>query len=290
MDFACIGDRGSAADPAPGSVGLWRLGHRAMLVAGRIASALLTGALSGLALAEIDDAEVRACRERAFPEKSMAQMVTIRVLDRIGTVSESAANLYWKRFDDGHARALIRFTDPPHRARVALLLIESDYPDPKMYLYLPELRQSRRVTGKAFAGPMFGTDFSYEDFSYFQGIATVNDLRRTEDRQVDERPAYVLEKIPVEEDSAYARIVTYIDHELCLPAKTEFFAHDGSLRKRLTVVRDDIHKIGNRWIPHKLIMYDLAEQSRTEVLVRQAEIDSELPDILFTDADLQRER
>ena len=282
MDLSCIGGWGPAECAARARCALLVCALLSVTDEGRAVAATITEI--------IDDPEVRACVERALPEKSMAQTVVIRVLDRVGTVSESRAKLYWKRFDDGHSRALIRFTAPPHRAGVALLLIESDKREPTMYLYLPELRQTRRITGKAFAGSMFGTDFSYEDFSHFQGIGTANDMRRVEDREVDGRPAYVLETVPLQPGSAYARIFTYIDQEQCLPLKTEFFARDGSLHKQLLIDRDQILEVGNRLIPQRITMYDYKEDSRTEIVVHKVEVDLQLPDLFFTDTELERER
>lgn len=235
----------------------------------------------------IDDPEVSACLERALPERAMTQELSVRVSDKGGTVNESGADLYWKRFEGAGSRALVRFTDPPRRAGVGVLLIETEDPEPEMYLYLPELRQTRRVTGKTLAGSMLGTDFSYEDFAHFQGIASASEVKRLEDGEVDGRPVFVLETTPLDESSAYLRILTSIDREQCLPVRTEFFARNGSLRKELIAVREEIRQVGNRFIPHRVIMRDLKLGSETELSVRKAKVDPKLRDRFFEPAELE---
>jgi outer membrane lipoprotein-sorting protein len=235
----------------------------------------------------IDDPEVKACLERALPERAMTQELAVRVSDGDGTVSESGADLYWKRFDEAGSRALVRFTDPPRRAGVGVLLIETEDPEPEMYLYLPELRQTRRVTGKTLAGSMLGTDFSYEDFAHFQGIASASEVKRLDDAEIDGRPVYVLETTPLDETSAYQRILTSIDREQCLPLRTEFIGRNGTLRKELVAVREEIREVGNRFIPHRVIMRDLKLGSETELSVRKVKVDPKLRDRFFEPAELE---
>ena len=217
----------------------------------------------------------------------MTQEIEVHVRDKDGPVSDSAVELYWKRFEPDGSRALLRFTDPPRRAGVGVLLIETEEPEPEMYLYLPELRQTRRVTGKTLAGSMLGTDFSYEDFAHFQGIALASEVKRIDDQDLDGRAAFVLETTPLDENSAYQRILTFIDQEQCIPVRMEFFARNGNLRKELVAHRDQVREVGNRFIPHRIVMSDLKQGSHTELVVVDVEVDPKLRDRFFEPAELE---
>jgi outer membrane lipoprotein-sorting protein len=267
--------------------------HRSIpppFVVGLILSAAIAGLAFSAELREFADPELQACVERIRPQQSMTQIVGVKVFDRNGAVNYTRAKFSWKRFSDDEWRTLFRFTDPPRRAGTAVLIMEKQNEPPVIYVYLPELRQVRRITGQAMAGSMFGTDFSYEDFTHMQDIASNDNDRRIEDQTIDGRPAYAIETTPSDEDSDYSRIVTYVDKEDCIPVRSEFIAHSGELHKELTAPREDIRQVGDRRIPYRLVMTDHKEQSRTELVVEQIAFDPELRDSLFTTAELRSGR
>jgi hypothetical protein len=203
-------------------------------------------------------------------------------------VRESGGTLYWKRFDDGRSKVLVRLTAPTHQAGLAVLLIERETDEPEVHMYSPELRRERRITGGALAGPLLGTDFSYEDFAHFQQIATRGKVTRAEDAMLDDRPAYVLETSPDEDVSAYGRIRTYVDKEVCLPIRTEFFAPNGTLHKELLIDRAEIREVNGHRVPYRTTMIDHAQDSRSVLELTGVTIDSNLPDHLFTPAGLRK--
>ncbi len=259
----------------------------AALVSIAVPSAAALAAVVGFS--EIEDPEVRACLQRTLPDTALSETILLRVFDDAGSVSESAADLYWKRFEDDRSRALIRFTEPPRRAGVALLVTEREdsRAEPDMYIYLPELRTTRRITGKALAGSMFGTDFSYEDFAQLQGILGNRSMQRLADAELDGRVAYVIETISGNDDSEYSRIVSFIDQQWCLPVATQFYGRDKSLRKELLVAREAVRKLENRWVPYRSTMHDRKRGGRTDLVIRKITLDPELHDRIFTTLELR---
>jgi hypothetical protein len=92
----------------------------------------------------------------------------------------------------------------------------------------------------------------------------------------------VLETTPAGDTSAYGRILTYIDQAQCVPVKTQFFNVNGELGKELIAERAEIKEIGNRFVPHRIVMYDREKNTRTELTVQDVEIDVKLSDGLFS--------
>lgn len=230
----------------------------------------------------VDDPEISACIARMFPDHSMTQTISLESFDATGGSDNSQAELAWKRFNDGRSHALLRVTDPPGRAGMAVLVAENPGRDPDLWVYLPELRQARRVTGHAFGGAMFGTDFSYEDFTSFQGVALSGTTTRIDDQDVDGMTAYVFETIPSDVSSKYSRLLSYIDSHRCVLMRIEFYSKNGNLQKELSVSPDEIQAIGERWIPMRVVMRDRIRDSRTELHVLRIEIDPELRDSEFS--------
>lgn len=219
---------------------------------------------------------------RALPEKAMSQKLTIKLFTGDAAVNTSSAELFWKRDEAGRSRAIMRMTAPPDRAGIAVLAIEREGPDPDLHIYLPESRKARRVAGRTIDGALFGTDFSYEDFSYFQGVASGADIVRGEDQEVEGVKHIVFTATPTADGSKYSRIVTFLDNARCALGRMEFYAKNGTLLKELQVPRGDVREIGTRWVPHRVILNDVKNDSRTEVVVDEISIDPDIDDSLFS--------
>ncbi len=230
----------------------------------------------------IEDPEIKACLTRSLPEKAMSQRLTLKLFNGTELVNTTQAELFWKKAEDGKSRVLVRMTSPPDRAGIAVLAIERTEGDPDLAVYSPESRKARKVAGRTIDASMFGTDFSYEDFAYFQGVAGGSKITRLADENVEGATNYVLEALPGADGSKYSRIVSYINREQCVLTKIDFFAKNGTLLKDLQLPREDVQQIGTRWVPKRAILNDHKHDSRTEVVIDDIKIDPELSETLFS--------
>jgi hypothetical protein len=256
---------------------------------GLLAAGVAHGAYPG---PEADDPVVRDCLARTLPERAMTQKIRFKTYDRGDLLGESAADLSWKRFEDGGSRALVRLTAPPRKTGLALLAEEKadNTLRQDVTVYLPELRIVRRISGAALSGSMFGTNFSYDDFVQLQGMLHKRSVNRLADETVNERPAYVLETVPQHPDSRYTRIITSIDHAWCVAVQLRFYGEEDVLLKELVVDPESVHEVGGRWIPHAFVLTEHDKSGRTELIVDRVEVDPELNPKLFTEVELRRVR
>jgi hypothetical protein len=250
----------------------------------------------------IEDQEARACCEKNQPRQTMEQLVRMSARDDKGTLSELSARLRWKRFDDGRSRARIDLTNPPHQSGTAVLLTERETADseptaePEVVLYTPGERRDRLITVSAISGEMFGSNFSYEDISHFYGTNENVKITRLEDGERDGHRTVVLQSEPTDFDAAmdngatYARVVTHLDAERCVPLLTQFYEEGDELRKELSATESDISPEGERWVAHRLLMKDLADGTSTELVIDKVVFDPEMKDRLFQRSSLKRGR
>jgi hypothetical protein len=135
---------------------------------------------------------------------------------------------------------------------------------------------------------MFGTDFSYEEFERLQGIAESAPATRQPDAAVEGRSAYVLDVRPTSEsDSAYERIVTFIDKETCLLLRSEFFERgDRTARKVLTAATSTLSREGDVWLAREYLMRDLRDETETKMIVEEVEVGVEIPRKVFSEREL----
>lgn len=265
-----------------------------------VKTALLAGALlfpSG-ALAATDAVpagsadEVTACIKKNKPEKSSVQLVEFTAVDRIGGERVSRAKIKGKKFDaDSMRRVMLQFSKPLEVRGSAFLAIEREEGPPDMFLYTPELRKAKRVTGQGGGGKLFGTDFSYEDFVRWQGLNQPGETTRKPDAVVAGQPVWVLETEPAKEtESSYQRVLFFVDQATCVALKVESYESGDAPRKVLTADPGQLLEEGGVWFASELLMRDLRDETHTRVIVEDVEVDRSLKDSEFSIGKLGRGR
>ena len=249
------------------------------------------GAVSAADLDAMSVDDIKACVEKNGPQRSSIQSAVMRTVDG-DTVRESEVKFYWRKFDDGLSRVVLRFFAPPDLRGSALLVIEkADDADSDVFMYIPEFRNVRRITTGMMSGSMFGTDFSYEEFKRLYGLAQELESKRVADAEIDGRPSFAIESTPQKDgDSAYTRIVQYIEQERCVPLRTEFFATTAEPVKVLSMDPTKLRQIGNSWLPDQVEMKDIEEGSHTTLIMEKTEVDVDIPDRMFSQRSLSRGR
>lgn len=251
---------------------------------------LLLLALAAGASAEIRTAEdVEACIAANVPERSSQQTVLFRSTDRVGSVTESRATIYWQKSDKGFNQVMMRFSAPRDLRGAGLLLLEKPGDARDMFMYLPEIAKVRRVTSHMMKGSMFGTDFSYEEFERLQGFDYGWSSELLEDTELDGHAVHVLVSRPAGENdgSAYERIVQYVDGEKCIPLKTEFYEPGDKLRKEALSDRDKIEREESGWLPRNIRIRDLRDETETDLIVEKLEVGKKIPRKMFSQRELE---
>jgi len=232
--------------------------------------------------------EIDACIRNNQPGDSSIQTIALYASDRIGAITESRTKMYWKRFDDGKSKLMMRFSAPPDLRGAGLLMVERDEENNDMFLYLPELDKVKRITHRMVSGSMFGTDFSYEDFERLQGLSDDADLERLDDVTLEGKTVKVISSRPREgSGSAYEKVVTFVDPDTCVPLKVEFYEPGSHLRKVASVSRENVKKEGDSWIPHVLVMRDLRDETETRMEVEEIEIGAKVSRKMFSTRELE---
>lgn len=235
---------------------------------------------------------VTSCVENNKPEKSSVQLVEFTAVDRIGGERVSRAKIKGKKFDDDQLRRLkLVFSKPLEVRGSAFLAIERESGSPDMFLYTPEIRKAKRVTGQGGGGKLFGTDFSYEDFVRWQGLNEPGESRRLPDAVEAGQPVYVLETEPAKQsESSYERVVFFIDQETCVALKVESYEKGDAPRKVLTADPGQLLQEGGVWFASELLMRDLRDETHTRVSIEDVEVDRDLKDSEFSLGKLSRGR
>jgi len=231
-------------------------------------------------------AEAEACAERNLPHQTLELRATFTKVDRVGGERASRAKVIGKKLEDGLHRIVLRFDRPLDVRGTAMLMIEGADGPADFYVYSPDDRRVRRVSGRNPNG-LFGTDFSYDDFENWRGFAKRGKSERLPDATEADRPVYVIAGTPAPEDgSSYERVVTYVDREACVILRVDSFEPGGKLRKVLRADPASIKKTGNLSIATAIELRDVIDETSTRVAIDTLRLDVDLPDRMFRQTDL----
>jgi hypothetical protein len=261
------------------------------LALGAVATAASCLAPSG-ALALETAREIQDCVRRNLESKTSVQTITLDAKDRVGGINRLHAKIYYKKDEGGSMRVLLQIDEPQDLREAAILLVEREGSQ-DIFMYVPELRRTRRLHGRMVTDTMFGTDFSYEDFRRMEAMAEDLVGQRLADAEVQGRPVYVVSATPPpSEDSIYRRVVSYVDQKTCVPLKLELFQKekDESPRKILEADAAQISEHKGLHVARRLVLRDLREGTETAIAVEELEVDVEIPEKLFKERTLDQQR
>ena len=240
--------------------------------------------------AEMSAEEIQACVQRNFPTDSMVQTVKMVSLDRLGVERVLEAEMFWQKDPKtALSNVLLIFDNPPELRGASVLVLEKK-PQNDMFMFLPELGKTRRITTQMVQGNMMGTDYSYEDFQRLQGMITSLQTKRLDDETISERKAFVTDSVPGDASSEYARIRSWIDQETCVPLQIEFYTKDNATpAKRMTTNPKSYTHEKTGFIPREVAMKDLRTETATTIVIEKLKVSEPIDRKRFSAAELERQ-
>ena len=175
-------------------------------------------------------------------------------------------------------KALVRFLEPFDVRRTSVLILEKDGATDDLYVYLPALRMTRRLSAAQRADSFFGTDLSYEDVEPKHASDYVVRLAGGDGRG---EGCTRLEIEPAEHfESTYERMVSCVEPERAVIRWTDFFRR-GDRVKRLEIDSRAVEEVEGRHIPFSMTIRTLRNGSETLVRTRSYDLAGDIPESLF---------
>jgi len=222
-----------------------------------LALAVATGSSQETAIADIADATARGRaiaveadrRDTGFDDLTAEMVMVLR--NRHGQESRRDIRLRTLEVDGDGDKSLSIFDRPRDVEGTAFLSFSHATGNDDQWLYLPALSRVKRISTSNKSGPFMGSEFSYEDISSQE----VDEYTYTwiRDEMLDGMDMFVIERVPVDENSGYTRLVTWVDMEHFRTMKVEFYDRKGALMK--TLVFEDYHEyLEQFWRPDMMNM------------------------------------
>jgi Outer membrane lipoprotein-sorting protein len=235
--------------------------------------------------------DIQTCVRHNFPDQSMIQTVKMVSVDRLGVERVLEAEMFWQKdADTQRSKVLMTFDNPPELRGASVLVIEKT-PQNDMFMFLPELKKTRRITSQMVQGNMMGTDFSYEDFQRLQGMLTSLESKRLPDETILERKAFVTESQPSDPTSEYTNVKSWIDQETCVPLQVELYTKQSKTEpaKRMTMDPKAFSQENGAVFPRDIAMQDLRTETSTRIVVEKLQMNVPIDRKRFSAGELERQ-
>lgn len=219
-----------------------------------------------------------------------SQRLTLVIIAAGGDERRRQLTVLTKRYGGDEEKALSTFLEPAEVKGTAFLQWGHKNAADEQWLYLPDVRRTRRITGDLRNESFMGTDFSYQDLGILSAAQgwTEDEAPSTlvGEESVDGSPCYVIALRPKKDDVAYGRIQVWLDRDKLVARRMDFFDKGDTPIKTLRF--DGIEDIGPFPTPRVLEMRNLKTGSRTRIEASDVKYDSGLSDDFFTQRYLER--
>jgi outer membrane lipoprotein-sorting protein len=200
-------------------------------------------------------------------EEARGEMV---IRDRFGERTKSFIS-----YAAGSEEMLLEFTNPEERGQKILRLSD------EIYLYFPEAEEIIHLQGSALKDSVMGSDFSYEDMTGEKDLLALYEVRLLDTVNLEGRPHYLLELKGRKKGVAYPLQKLWVDAEMFLPRRAEYYSLSGRLLKEL--VFSEFSEVDGRPVASRMLMTDMLKKaSSTEFLLLEVRINRPLPEGIFS--------
>jgi len=189
---------------------------------------------------------------------------------------------------DGDGDKSLSIFDTPRdvKGTAFLSFTHATKPDDQ-WLYLPALKRVKRISSSNKSGPFMGSEFAFEDLSS-QEVEKYT-YKWLRDEQLDGKDTFVIERYPEYKHSGYKRMIVWVDKEIYMPLKVEYYDRKNSLLKTLTF-KDYKKYLDKYWRPDNQNMINHQNKKSTELIWSNYKFKTGLTDRDFDKNSLKRAR
>jgi hypothetical protein len=224
----------------------------------------------------------------AIKTEAMEMQSTLSIYNQRDDVRTRQLATATKKFGEA-SKTIIRFTAPPDVAGTAMLIHDYDTRDDDLWIYLPALRNTRRILSSEKGKNFMGSEFTNSDMS----IPNIDDFeyRLLGEETIDGKNCYVVESksanAKVEKEYGVSRKVSYIEKTSYLAQKVEHYDLQGKL-KREQIIGDYRKQADGSWFAHYMEMMNVQNGRRSVMVVDAYQQGSAMNEDSFSPTILER--
>lgn len=243
---------------------------------------LLFSPLALMALSNLEVAKQADAALSGFESSNATLIMTLKNSDGQQNVRELGIKTLESPQGD---RSIITFFKPSDIKGTKLLTRSNREGDDQQWLYLPTLKQVKRISGSNKSGSFMGSEFSYEDLSSFD----YEKYRYSGDAEpvvLEGKKCFKGARIPNDAATGYSKEVVWIESATFLIQKIDYYDRKQSLFK--TAYFEGYKRLGGIWRVGSIRMLNHQNGKETVLLWTQDEVKQGLRESEFQESVLKR--
>jgi outer membrane lipoprotein-sorting protein len=257
----------------------------ARLVRSIIVTALFFVSTAGLSAQSPGAYDIMKLADDRYTGDTAQYRLTMTLSSGRGANRVREVSYYCKDYGDME-KVLMVFRSPQDVAGTGYLSFsyDDDARDDDIWLYLPAMKRTRRITGSGKNDDFMGTDFTYEDM----GSRNLNKDTFTlmGEETVDGAACWVVEARSKDSRDPYGRRVVRVRRDSYVISAVDYYDRQDRLLKTLRV--SGIRRIDGIWTALKMEMTNVQSRHATVIEISDIRFNLPLADNLFEAANLER--
>jgi len=215
---------------------------------------------------------------------SMAAELVMTITNSRGATRERSIQQYQLE-EQGIDKKLMFFTAPADVRDTSFMTwsYDSGQADDQ-WIYLPAMRRIRRIASDSKSDSFMGSDFTYDDMTLRH--PDLDTHRLTGEEVIGGTRYLIVESVPVETRSDYAKTLSWIDPTTFVGIRKDFVSSRGEVVRRLSV--SGFEQIDGFWVITEMTMEDLSKNSSTTIEMRDVSFNNGLGTDFFSERQMQR--
>jgi len=183
---------------------------------------------------KLDGLAIMKKSRELYSFKDQIATVTLQLIDKDSSERKIVTRRLWKNYSgqEGLDSKTLFWTEfPPENKGTGFLIWDytTDGKPDDLWLYLPSLRQSRRMTTRDQDDAFMGSDLTFADMGQRRLDEDVHTLMG--EGKFNNIPCYVVQSVPKEKNSIYSKRVSCISKKDLLTLKIDYYDRKGDLLK-----------------------------------------------------------
>ncbi|MCK5153798.1 MAG: outer membrane lipoprotein-sorting protein [Spirochaetales bacterium] len=249
-----------------------------------IISLMLMVMIIGFAQAQMTGLEVMEEVYNRPTGPDIQSTLTMTLTNSRGSTRVREIKQFIKQFGEDEKKVMF-FTAPSDVKNTSFMSWSyGDGQDDDMWIYLPALKKTKRISSSSKSDYFMGSDFTYDDLGERHPSLDTHKILREE--TVNGEDCYVVESISKDSDYFYARTITWVVKDEWFGMKREFYDEDDEFLKILTI--NEYKKVNGYWVIPEMEMYNEQKDHTTLMQLDDIKIGDGIKDSQFTERMMER--
>ena len=218
---------------------------------------------------------------------SMQATISLSITEKNGAKRNRTIAMTTKSFSGGLEKRFIKFLEPADVRGTAMLIVDNKDITDEIWIYLPALRKTRRISSSENGKSFMSSEFTNADMA----SPKLADFKSRHLESSGMNNIWIIESVPISEDKAdeygYSKKISYISNDKLLVKKMEFYNFDNELFK--TIEMRDFHATPEgKFMVSDMIASNIVTNRKSEILFNNIVDQVKVDETFFSVQNLER--